>query len=165
MAGSCVPGQRVFVTAATFNTDFGGVSGGDAICQGAADAAGLGGAWFAWLSDNSTCPSARFVQATGPYLLVDGTVVANDWGDLVDGTLAHSIDRDEAGQLVVLREVWTGTTASGDPTGNDCNDWKKQTANPQRADQGLTTETGAGWTAVYLQFCDRANVSLYCFEQ
>src|SRR5207302_548222 len=84
-AGSCAAGacRRVFVTSATTNGGFGGLDMGDLFCQSLADAGGLGGAFKAWLSDRATDAAARLSHATVPYRLVDGTLVANDWNDLI----------------------------------------------------------------------------------
>jgi len=54
-ASQCIPqyGVRVFVTSSSWNGNLGGLSGAGAKCQQAADAAGLGGTWVAWLSDST----------------------------------------------------------------------------------------------------------------
>jgi hypothetical protein len=163
--GACVPVKRVFVTSLMMLPNFGSASEANQICQDLATNESLPGTWRAWISDGSTSPAQTFPRDVGPYMLLDETIVANDWTDLTDGSIAHAIDLDEGGNFVDLRETWTGTTSAGDPSGDDCNGWKKQTANPQRATQGVSTMTNDAWTSAYVQYCDRANVSLYCFEQ
>lgn len=62
-------------------------------------AAGLPGEYKAWLADTTaaSAPDQTFFRAPGGYRLVDGTVVADDWFDLTDGTLQHAISKDEFG--------------------------------------------------------------------
>jgi hypothetical protein len=169
--GCDAPGWRTFVTHAATKADFQGAAGADAFCQAAADAAKLGGTWRAWVSDANSSPSTRFLQAVGPYLLLDKTtVVATDWKDLTDGTLAHAIDLDEAGTSYagVAVEVWTGTGADGTSAPNDtfCQNWTTQVLNAiDSGTVGVTTEiANPKWTSDYPQTCDR-DQRFYCFEQ
>jgi hypothetical protein len=158
--------RRVFVTSGSFPADFGGAVGGDALCQAVADDAGLAGTFLAWLSDGSTTPLVRFTHSDGPYELIDGTHVADDWADLVDGSIAAAIGRDEVGALVPVPPtiVVTATTAGGvlQPFNGACQDWTTTSAafsagvgNPQNT----ITWSDSGATNCASQ------VSLYCFEQ
>ena len=68
------------MTSTTYKAgDLGGLAGADAKCQARAMAAGLTGTFRAWLSDATNSPSSRFPQDAGPYLLVNGGLVANNW--------------------------------------------------------------------------------------
>lgn len=163
-------GRRVFVTDEFVDADMGGAVGGDLECQTAADLAGLGGTWMAWLSDSTTSPSMRFNQASVPYLRLDGTTIATGWTDLTDAVLANPISVSELGFDLALRgdtEVWTGTwTDASGPLGGACADWTS--TDPMLQDfpaVGNLSATGFEWTNVYLQECSRTNVHLYCFEQ
>jgi hypothetical protein len=72
---ACVPGTctldksgcrtwaRTFVTSTLQLGTFGGLAGGDAICQARADAATLGGTWRAWLSTSTVDARDRIVGA------------------------------------------------------------------------------------------------------
>jgi hypothetical protein len=163
VAGSCVPVRRVFITSEAFAPNFGSAASADQVCQTVADGKGLGGTFRAWISDDKSWPAQDFTRSSDPYVLLDDTLVANDWTDLTDGSLAHSIDRDEAGQFISVREAWTGTDEWGGATADNCNRWKSAAA-AHLANQGVSDLTNAGWTNVYLQYCDRL-CSLYCFEQ
>ena len=165
-SGAC---KRVFVTSSSPASSgaIGGLVAADAFCQSAANANQLGGAWKAWLSTSSTSAASRLAHATVPYRLLDGATVAANWAGLTSGTLSHAINVTEAGVVVpsgTILEVWTGTTTAGAHSGDTCNAWTDGSATP-RADIGLTSETSSGWTAKYLQFCDRTNLRLYCFQQ
>jgi hypothetical protein len=171
--------KRVFVSSTMPpSADLGGLAGADAICQSLADAHTFGGAFKAWLSDHAASPSTRFTLAAVPYVLLDGTVIANNWTDLTDGTLAHPIDMDESAKYLQTAsgvEVWTGTTTTGTSTGTDCNGWTsaKSCASPLPACVGSNSVarvgnyalSDSGWTTVYEQYCDRTDNHLYCFEQ
>jgi hypothetical protein len=166
--GTC---KRVFLSSTTTTSAIlGGVAATDSMCQSLADARNLGGTWMAWLSDAQTAPGIRFAKAGVPYRLLDGTVVANDWGALTSGLLAHSIDMDEAGTTVSaaisVTEVWTGTTYLGNYAGADCRGWTSDMGHGLLyAEVGVFNVTDKAWTEAYLQFCDRGSLRLYCFEQ
>lgn len=161
--GGCAAARRVFVTSTGQTGDLGGTAGADAKCAALATAAGLGGTWRAWLSSDT---GARNVleHATEPYRLLDGTLVATDWDDLIDGTIAAPINLDERRSRVDAVEVWTGTKSDGSGADNRC-------GNFGRGDDEATGRVGhtdavtSAWTSVYDQFCDRTDPRLYCFEQ
>ena len=118
-------GLHVFVTSTTATGNLGGALGANTTCKNLAVAAGLGGTWAAWLSDNPTGPNAiDRVSSAGPWHLVgSGELVAQTKTDLSSGTLKHAIDRDEKGVAVVSSRVWTGTGTDGKYNSNDCDKW------------------------------------------
>lgn len=164
MGSSCVSSRIVFVTSRTVTAAFGGIAGADQLCTDLARSAGLPGQYLVWLSDSSTSPAARFARSELPYVLVNGTLVANNWTDLVDGQLAAPIDADEYGSPTFAAEVWTGTYADGTAATDTCNDWTSVAATVY-AQQGVTDHVDTGWSIMYLQFCDRALIRLMCFQQ
>ena len=155
--------KHVFVTSTTTTGGFGGVFGADAICAARATAAGLVGTFRAWMSVSGDGPNTRFAQSTGPYTLVDGTVIADDWSDLVDGSIGHAIDVDEHGTTVGASEVWTATTGTGAPTALNCNDFSGATGAVFGV-CGSTVTTSSAWTNAGTPSCNAA-LRLYCFEQ
>jgi hypothetical protein len=169
----CPPGacKRVFVSSNSPvpGGNLGGVAAMDTYCQSLASTNRLGGSWKVWLSESDpmTSPSVRFTHATVPYRLLNGNIVANNWAALTSGTLAHAINVTEDGLPLGTGsyEVWTGTTITGTYSGNACANWTNATASLPNADVGVTNQTGAGWTRVYRQFCNRTTVHVYCFEQ
>lgn len=155
--------HRVFVTEATFSSSFGGAVGADMRCQMAAGAAGLTGIWAAWISDVGSSPSVRFNKDLGPYILLDGTPVANDWLDLTDGQLDHAIDLTETMQLTDTG-VWTGTRPNGAaaPAVDYCMNWSSPGGTTSF---GFASSTDGSWTANPNDpGCDNI-LHLYCFEQ
>jgi hypothetical protein len=157
---------RVFVTSAKYDGNLGGLIGADAECQTLAGAESLGGVWLAWLGDGTDGPVTRFVQADTPYRLVGGDVVADDWTDLVDGTIAVPIDHDETGTELPAADdmiVWTAVFhTGGDPTPVNCTGWT--VADASLVPTGLADKTDTGWTVFAPHDCDEMH-RLYCFEQ
>jgi hypothetical protein len=95
MNGVCA--KRVFVSSVVHSASFGGLAGADQFCQQLADAAQLGGSYKAWISDDTGSPSTRFSQSSGPYILVDGSPVADNWSALIGGPLKSTIHLTEKG--------------------------------------------------------------------
>lgn len=134
---------RVFITSTAYTGDLGGLEGGDAKCQLAADAAGLGGSFVAWLSmsflgagdDSFEIHAIDRVSGDGPWYRLDGQLAFSNRANL--GTSPRvQINIDELGEEVggetdiipVVDEfgmtiggniiegpryVWTGTVAGG----------------------------------------------------
>jgi hypothetical protein len=159
----------VFVTSGTYAADLGGVGGGgiqgaDEICASEASAAGLQGEFKAWLSTVDSPVADRFVQSTVPYVLLDGTRIADDWADLTDtdGSLQTVIDLDPSG-VRHRRDVWTGTLPSGlSYTQSDCDGFTNGSVGS--AVCGTTTSVNNNWTFNQVPSCDTV-LHLFCFEQ
>jgi hypothetical protein len=159
-----------FVTSTTHIGNLGGLAGADTICQGAAGSAGLPGTYLAWLSDPTGSPSTRFTQATVPYTLVNGTVIANNWSDLTSGTLRHAIDRTEAGgdgtepNAHVWSNTFTDGTADSSATRRHCLNWSNATL-LELGNVGLSDEVDEFWTNFNNSVSCNADLRLYCFQQ
>lgn len=155
--------KRVFRTSTIGGAVFGGLAGADAQCQQLADAAALGGRFIAMLSDSTTDMRDRIGPAPGGFVRIDDVQVATGRLDLFDGDLLAAIQVDENGTTPGAAEVWTGSTPSGqrDATGA-CSDWSSTSG---ITSVGGVNQIDSDWISVYLQFCDRTNVALYCVEQ
>ena len=162
--GGEAPSERlVFVTAAVRDADFDGLEGADALCADEALAAGLAGEFKAWLSTLGSPVSNRLNQSAVPYVLVDGTRIADDWADLTDGSLLAPIDLDAMGQSRDL-DVWTGTLPSGESYAvDDCAGYTSNSAGIMGL-CGTTQSTGAAWSASQTPACG-SRLRLFCFEQ
>jgi hypothetical protein len=117
---------------------------------------------MAWLSDASTSPVTRFAQATIPYALLDGTVIATSFADLLDGQLAAPLNRDEKNAVTSGAFAWTGTKADGTVSSDTCNDW--QVAVAATGTRGSADATDATWTNAGVSGCYFPQ-RLFCFEQ
>ena len=164
---------KVFLTSAAYDGNFAGapvtftpaLDGADAACTTAAANGGLAGTWTAWLSDRTNDEGKRINNGGGaPYKLINGTVIANNMADLLDGTLAAPILIDESGNNVVGSfEVWTATDADGiNPGVGSCLEWTTGDVG-ERAQIGRADAVDATWTDVGGgDTCDTFN-KLYCF--
>jgi hypothetical protein len=159
----------IFVTPPDYTGNLGGVAGADAICQGIADSAGLTGTFLAWIADSTeaSSPAQRFIHNEGPYILVDGTVIANNWTDLTDGLLRSPIDLDSLGNLVEgLPEVWTNVTWDAKTAypwkTHNCYDWSSK-LRAVRGNFGDRDMTNSEWTQLWFRPCFR-KLSLYCVQ-
>jgi hypothetical protein len=172
--------KLVFVSSQVYTGNLGGLAGADAKCQGLADSAGFSGTFKAWLTDSSQTAASRLTHSTRPYKLVTGSVVANNWNDLISGSLRHAIDRTEhsdpppattgCSPVVPNGIVWTDTLSDGsrgDPSEN-CGDWTDDIAIASA--MGLATLQDDGWSGYCnggsptFPMCATTN-SIYCFEQ
>lgn len=159
---------RVFVTSTTYTGNFGGTTVADAQCQIRADTANLDGTWKAWVNGAPNDVNSRFTQATVPYKLIDGTVIANNWNDLIDSSINNPINKDEFGVVVPSSNVWTGGTTSWiqAPNTHRCSggatgEWNDTTVSGAA---GLTTATNSYWWYESTRACTLQH-RLYCFEQ
>jgi hypothetical protein len=156
-------GLHVFVSSTTpHGNALGGQAGADGTCKSLAMAAGLGGNWVAWLSNNNGGPDAiNRVTSAGPWRLVtSGEVVASTKAVLASGSLAHAIDRDEKGIVITAGRVWTGTGSNGLFLTNDCDKW---TATGTNGRVGSTAATDGNWTSTGVDGCGNPR-HLYCFQ-
>ena len=160
----------VFVTSQRYPGTFGGLMEADAHCAELATAAGLPGTYMAWLSEDNDCPATRFIHSQIPYVLPDGTQIAGDWSDLIDGTLTHPIDQLETGQVLPAAQpctpesaTWTNTRTNATPVSpnGDCVGWTFP-LNDSRA--GDPHSQASGWTNNCSILCQTA-LRFYCFEQ
>jgi hypothetical protein len=170
------PAKRVFVSSECHPGSLGGLGGADATCQTLADAAGVGGEFRAWLADAYDGPSDRLSHATDPYVLLDGSVVARDWTDLVDGSIATAIRLDEHGVVVQNDStcgtaVWTNVSSSGGPAMTDalefaCYEWTLALFSRWgvRGDVMATDEMWTDGGALSLRRCSLP-ARVYCFER
>lgn len=143
------------------------LAAGDALCQHfaqAQDSEAAPGPYVAWLSTSGDAIRDRLITPSGPYRLVDGTEVVQHGADITAGTLENGIDRDQTGQLYLHGvQVWTGTSPTGDSTGQDCDSWSSTSA-AVGATHGLEGLDDGRWTDNGNFDCG-AQLTLYCFQQ
>ena len=178
-----VPGNKhIFVTSTTYQGGLlGGLAGADDKCATRAAAAGLAGTYKAWLSDSHRSAASRLTHATGNYALIDGTVVADSWTDLVGTNLKHAVDLDELGHAYTTKTTcfvvggvapaWTQTNPDGTiyPTsqGLGCGDWTELQHNGfyGNAMVGNILSSDSHWTDSVCGAACTEHASLYCLEQ
>ncbi|MFN8663138.1 MAG: hypothetical protein U0075_14720 [Thermomicrobiales bacterium] len=167
--GACL----AFVTGdPRFTAILGGLDGADAICQTRADANTLPGTYAAWLSigdgPNESPASGRFRHSGQPYTRLDGVTIADDWADLISGSLDAPLNVSETGTAAGPgTTVWTNTradgTTGGDDPGADCLDWSTMSGIPGNV--GDIGYSSAQWTERSSNVLCWVLSRLYCFQQ
>jgi hypothetical protein len=161
-----VPAPRylMFQTSSVYTGNLGGLNGADTLCQAQATAGGLTDQYMAWLSDQSTEAKDRIDHA-GPYHSTQGVTIAQNWQDLTDGSWLVYLNVDEAGvSLVGSKYPWTGTTPSGQSTGEDCNGWNSEAVS-YSGTYGLSTQRDGYWSEWATSNCsDTGGHTLICMS-
>lgn len=162
---------RVFVSSTGLNGGFGALTVADAVCQADADAVGLGGTWVAWISSASETAASRIPE--GPYVRLDGAVIATTKADLTDGSISVPINIKPNGSThsdwVLTGTTYGGSASySGSTVNGLCANWTNGCGvcygNHYYMTIGRSYETDRDWTDTGWLFCSSAP-SLYCFEQ
>jgi len=163
---ACLVDREVFVTLApTEAAALMGIAGADTLCQDEAQLYGLAQPerFRAWLSDSKSSPATRFETRDARYVLVDGSVIADDWDDLTDGQLSHPINRSADG-AEAEHPIWTSTQTSGEAleTPAFCGDWSIN--GEGGAGVGSSSAVDVWWTDVPFDFFCFDIAHLYCFR-
>lgn len=139
-----------------------GLAAGDAICRNLASAAGLrdSTAFKAWLSTDGTNAIGRF-QHDGPWMRLDGIVIAQSRLDLTDGDLESPLNRTETGLYLGNVGIWTGTLANGTVASASCTNWSSTSGT---GEIGLANSVLIGWTEAGGMTCSFAYSYLYCLQ-
>lgn len=111
--GEDLPRDRLVFLSRMYSPGTFGIDGADAICNQEAQEARLPWkkSFHAWISDGVTSPSSRF-NKDGRFVLSSGTVIAESWDDLTDGTIQHPID-ETLFEGIKGDAVWTATKIDG----------------------------------------------------
>ncbi len=177
--------KYVFVSSATYNADLetagsgaNGYEGADNLCDNLASASALpAGTYMAWLSTKDSDPATRFTQHTGTYQTFSGIKVADNWTDLVDGTLDNPINEDEEGTTVSAENVWTATETDGTAntipfpsTQTICSEFTSSggSGSSSNYNKGNTSYTDSKWaedSAAGTGYNCADTLRLFCFEQ
>jgi len=172
IAGSAYADQHektVFITSSTIKGNLGGLTGADDKCQAEADGPASivpSGTYLAWLSDGTDSPDTRFTKSSHPYILPDGTKIAEDFTDLTDGSILHKINSDPTGKPLGLQLFWTGTKSNGTTSQYfvTCAGWTSLPA-AVRGVVGSTLKTSTLWSARGTRRCGGYSLRLACFQQ
>lgn len=174
--------RLIFVTQATYPSDFAGVLTADQICAVEASDAGLEGEFAALLSTDETAQELFDRLAITPerddvFLLPgeDDTAIGDAMALRVDldpeAELAHPIDRDASGSEPPyegdpattcggeqLRSVWTGISgaSNGFGAGNSCDAWTGGGIEHTSGSTGRNNNTASGWLRVASCNCTMA---------
>jgi hypothetical protein len=161
--------KAVFVTSVSFNSNLGGLKGADDKCQAEADGPASivpSGTYLAWLSDGTDSPDTRFTKSTSPYLLPDGTKIAENYTDLTDGSIQHVINIDPTGKSAGRKQFWSATDSDGTSAQSflTCTGW----LDPIPLARGMVGSTGYTstlWSSRTQHRCGSISERLVCFQQ
>ena len=149
-------GVPMFVTTADHPADFGGLAGGDAICQADADAASLPGLWRSFLSVTGITRFSRLPSSL-PIERIDRVLLADDSVDL-DGPIDAPLEIDASGATAPIgTHVWTGDESGA----GSCVDFTATGGDV--GTYGITSETTTSWHDDGDDACTESN-RLYCFR-
>jgi len=152
-------GYRWVIVTSPTGGSFGGLAGADALCTVWAENSGLASLTFLpWLADATESPATRFFQSSVPYIRrIDSSVVADDWADLVDGSLDIAI-------TPVGGASWANVALpSATGTGTNCSNWTSGSA-AATGRGGNGALISSAWTDAVDAACNQPRI-LYCFEQ
>ena len=159
--------RTVFVTSNSFLGNLNGFSSGTEVCQSSAASAGLlnPGDFKAWLSYGvGSSPSDTMqLEYRGYYVRLDGEVIAQGWGDLVDGKINNPITINELGLVSSAQYAWTATSSGGTPVSYDCLDFSTND-NVTVGRVGEVAAVNGSWSDSTSNLeCSNA-AAIYCFE-
>lgn len=131
-------------------------------CKQLAGAAELDNAesYTAWISAMKEAKDNIFLSK-GRYILLDGTPIAANFEDLLDGNLLNSINLSEKLEIIHA-DVWTGSTVSGNKRVENCNYWS--TGSPFTGIRGNSWFSDSRWTEIQESVSCNLMLHLYCFE-
>ncbi len=119
------------------------------------DDGGLIARFRAFVAYRDLSPDKRITQIDQPYVMVDGTVIAESWTALAAGPLLHPITIDELGEDHG-EMVWIGEV------GQSCSDWT-DASDGSWALRGNSATVDGRWRADSTGLCSQ-HLALYCFE-
>jgi hypothetical protein len=112
----------IFTTIGVHQGDFGGISGGDAICQAEATAAGLTDTYVSFISTSASNAIDR-IKIDGPVYNLAGDIVEDSIADFYSSPHDNAVDYNSTGALAPTVNVWTGTGSSGVISTTNCTDF------------------------------------------
>ena len=151
---------RVFTTSVGVLPSFGGLAGGDRVCQGFAADAGLPGTFQAWLSTTDAGARLRFAAIDAHWDQPGAGVAFNNASQLAT-TPNRALDRDERGALIAAGSAWTGTLTGGNPSGASCSNWAPTTTSTGTFGSVIAA---ANWTAGGVATLCTTSRRLYCLQ-
>lgn len=166
--------KLIFVTSQSYQGNFGGKVVANQSCQSAASTAGLPGKYKAWLEPVlGTGGLFDFMyQSPVEYRTLDNhfsspSKIADDWTDLISGTLDGPIIETELGTTAdgggAPGWTWTGLDSDGTGTAYNCVGWSSNSSSDYGT-CGRVSHTDSGWSNIGHCGCNNS-FALYCIQQ
>ncbi len=119
------------------------------------------------ISDATDSPDTRFTKSSHPYMLPDRTKIAEEFTDLTNGSILHTINIDPTGKPIGMKLYWTGTNSDGTTAKHlrTCDGW---TADPLANFHGMAGRTDRSsklWSSRWSFISCNSNERLVCFQQ
>lgn len=164
------PPKLVFVSSGNYTGNMGGTTGPSNICQAIADQSAItqGRKFKSWNCSTCRGPYNEFVKSQTPYVLVNGTKVAESYDHLIAYDLQHPINIDENGmEWFGTYGVWTGCEANGEPIGlgDYCGGAWGIYDETDYGEAGMMMMTDHRWTKAFGNLDCGMPLKIYCFEQ
>jgi hypothetical protein len=140
-----------------------GLTAADAVCRARATEASLPNPtrFKAFISDGTASALDRLLSE-GPWVRLDGLLVAESKADIAQENLFTGIQVDEHGERPSFATVWTGTHLDQAEQTTHCLDWTSDSID-DHAYAGRTSNAGSGAFGGSVDRCSTLN-RLYCFE-
>ncbi len=148
------PGSRLVLYAAnnsaTFNGNLGGRAGADALCAGSANKPAGYSHFRAFISVSATdeiqdMPANYLVPTTLPIVGPNGTQLASNWANLLDGNIDATLLAAGINMAASAGSWWSGSTEFGAVNGTGtCGGWTSSLS-LVAAFYGANNSTTAGW--------------------
>jgi hypothetical protein len=141
-----------------------GLASADTLCSSQASAAGLPGAFAAFLPTSTATAVSRF-DLTGPqWVRSDGLELVARASDLAKGAVMVPLALAADGQVPAgLFSVWTGAKGPAQVATESCDDWSSGVGNGQ---MGSPTTAGKDWFVNGEMDCSSwKTVGVYCFQK
>ncbi len=161
--------ELVLYSAGSFNGNLAGRTGADHLCETSGNKPGGYPNIHAFLSVDSAdeirdMPGNYGIPTTIQITSLNGTKIASNWADLLDGTIMTNLDEADVifeNYPALSGEWWSGSTSNGSLSSKTCNAWTSHDDSNVGA-VGENSYVNAQWIAIYWQECDQANVHVLC---
>lgn len=148
----------IFLTATLYSGNMGGLSGADAICQTAADAAGRPGVYKAILSTTTQDAKDRLTVIHPVVRVSDNTAIAasNFWTQGMEDQPRTATNGAAYGD-----HYWSGTTTGGTKHTDTCSDWTSDSGNGKTSSSAVGSTFAGGGSPISCALTRR----LACLQQ
>ena len=150
----------VFATPSQYTGDLGGRTGADGICRANVGVLSCPSAIHALLSVDANdtvanMPTTVHVPANEAIQSPNGTSIATNWADLLDGNLQHSFGVAGLFDVNTSTDWWSGSNSDGTPSSDRCSDWTYDSAiTTFKGEIGVSSAFNSTWSTAGASACN-----------